>query len=55
MVGENKPDPDRPIEESTDTELMKALSIRRYGRHIAKPEGAPPSKPARTWRKTAKD
>jgi hypothetical protein len=55
MVGEPKPDPDRPIEEWTDTELMKALSIRRYGRHIAKPEGPPPRKPARMPRKMAKD
>jgi hypothetical protein len=44
-VDEPKPDPDRPPEEWTDSELMKALSIRRYGRHAAKPEGPPSSKP----------
>jgi hypothetical protein len=49
--GEPKPDSERPPEELTDSELMKALCIRRYGRHVAKPEGAPPSKPARMPRK----
>jgi hypothetical protein len=49
--GGPKPDPDRPIEELTDSELMKALCIRRYGRPFAKPEGAPPSKPTRMPRK----
>jgi hypothetical protein len=38
MVG-GPPDPNRPPVEWTDSELMKALSIRRYGRHVAKPEG----------------
>jgi hypothetical protein len=37
--GRPKPDPDRPPEEWTDSELMKGLSIRRYGRHVAEPEG----------------
>jgi hypothetical protein len=39
----------------TDGELMVALSTRRYGQPIAKPEGPRPSKPARMRRKTIED
>jgi hypothetical protein len=53
-VGEPKPDPDRPINEWTDGELMMGLSTRRYGQPIAKPEGPSPSKPARMGRKPSK-
>jgi hypothetical protein len=52
--GGPKTDPARPPEELTDSELMKALCIRRYGRPFAKPEGPPPSKPARIRREALK-
>ena len=55
LAEEPKPAPDRPIEEWTDGELAAALSIRRHGQHVAKPEGPRPSKPPRMPRKPTKD
>ena len=54
LAEEPKSDPDRPIEEWTDGELAAALSIRRYGQPIAKPEAPRPPKPARMRRKPTK-
>jgi hypothetical protein len=45
--------PDRPINELTDGEIARALSERRYGKHVAKADlRPPPPRPARAPRRS---
>jgi hypothetical protein len=49
MSGGPKLDPERPINDWTDGELMMAVSVRHQGQHVAKPEDPPRASP-REWR-----